>query len=72
MPRLTVDLAQEIDLKLTEFSQKKHITKSETMRRAFALLMAADGLQQSGNKLGIVHEDEQTKELKAMGLVIGV
>lgn len=71
--RLTLDLSNEIDEKLTEISKRKGITKAEAMRRAFALLTVADKEEQKpgGFSLGIVRETAD-HGLEAVGRVIGV
>jgi|688.fasta_scaffold15959_4 hypothetical protein len=71
--RLTLDLSNEIDEKLTEISKRKGITKAEAMRRAFALLAVADKEEQKpgGFSLGIVRETAD-HGLEAVGRVIGV
>lgn len=71
MPRLTVDLSQEIDARLTEIAQKEGISKAEAMRRAFALLSVAEVEKAKGNSLGIVREDDN-HELRALGRVVGI
>ena len=72
MPRLTVDLSEEIDARLTAIAKKAGISKAEAMRKAFALLAVAEGEKVKGNSLGIVREDEESHELKAIGLVVGI
>ncbi len=71
--RLTLDLSNEIDEKLTEISKRKGITKAEAMRRAFALLAVADKEEQKtgGFSLGIVRETAD-HGLEAVGRIIGV
>jgi hypothetical protein len=71
--RLTLDLSNEIDEKLTEISKRKGITKAEAMRRAFALLAVADKEEQKPGvfSLGIVRETAD-HGLEAVGRVIGV
>jgi hypothetical protein len=71
--RLTLDLSNEIDEKLTEISKRKGITKAEAMRRAFALLAVADKEEQKpgGFSLGLVRETAD-HGLEAVGRVIGV
>jgi len=41
MPRMTLDLSDEIDQALTDIATQGGITKAEAMRRAFALLAVA-------------------------------
>jgi len=72
MPRLTVDLSKEIDERLTTIAQKEGISKAEAMRRAFALLSVADTEKAKGNSLGIVREEGDSHELKALGRVVGL
>ena len=72
MPRLTVDLSEEIDARLTAIAKKAGISNAEAMRKAFALLAVAEGEKVKGNSLGIVREDEESHELKAIGLVVGI
>lgn len=73
MSRLTIDLAPEIDNRLSEIAQRIGITKAEAMRRAFALLAVADEEKRknNGSSLGIVKEMED-HTLQAVGRVVGV
>lgn len=73
MSRLTLDLAPEIDNRLTEISQGIGITKAEAMRRAFALLAVAYDEKKKGNgsSLGIVRETED-HSLNAVGKIVGL
>lgn len=72
MTRLTVDLSDEIDNKLTEIAKRNGITKAEAMRRAFALLAIADQeKRKKGFSLGIVRERED-HTLEAVGRLVGV
>ena len=73
MSRLTLDLAPEIDDKLTDIARRNGITKAEAMRRAFALLAVADQEKQKegGFSLGIVRE-RTDHTLEAVGRVIGI
>jgi predicted transcriptional regulator len=72
MPRMTLDLSDEIDQKLTTIAKDRGITKAEAMRKAFALLVIADSeARKPGFSLGIVRErDDHT--LEAMGRVVGL
>jgi len=42
------------------------------MRKAFGLIALADTEKDKGNSLGIVHEDQRSHELKALGRVIDI
>jgi Ribbon-helix-helix protein, copG family. len=72
MPRMTLDLSDEIDQALNDISRRRGITKAEAMRKAFALLVIADSeARKPGFSLGIVRErDDHT--LEAMGRVVGL
>ena len=72
MPRFTVELSSEIDSRLTAIARKQGISKSEAMKRAFALLSIADQETAKGNTLGIVREDTNNHELMALGRVVGL
>lgn len=72
MPRLTVDLSNEIDTRLTDIAQREGISKAEAMRKAFALLSIAVEETAKGNSLGIVRENPENHELRALGRVVGV
>lgn len=72
MPRLTIDLSQEIDDRLTAIAHKEGISKAEAMRKAFALLSVAEQEKTKGNSLGIVRESEDNQELKALGRIVGL
>jgi len=71
MPRLTVDLSEEIDKRLTEIAKKECISKAEAMRKAFALLSIAVKEKANGNSIGIVGNDKDNKPY-VIGKVIGV
>jgi len=72
MPRMTLDLSDEIDNLLTDIAKQSGITKAEAMRRAFALLAVAYAEKKKpGFSLGIVRErDDHT--LEAVGRVVGI
>lgn len=72
MARLTVDLSDEIDSKLTDIAKRNGLTKADAIRRAFALLAVADQeKQKKGFSLGIVRENAD-HSLEAVGRVVGV
>jgi predicted transcriptional regulator len=72
MPRMTLDLSDEIDQKLTTIARERGMTKADAMRKAFALLVIADSeARKPGFSLGIVRErDDHT--LEAVGRVVGL
>lgn len=57
MTRLTLDLTDEVNNRLTEIATTNGITKSEAMRRALSLLSVADKEQRKGNTLAVVKEE---------------
>lgn len=67
MTRMTVDLSDEVDDRLTEIARKSGITKAEAMRRAFALLSVAHQERERGNSLAVVDDD-----LKPVARLVGV
>lgn len=73
MPRMTLDLPEEIDNALTDIAKRSGITKAEAMRRAFALLSIADKerSKNAGFSLGVVRETEDHR-LEAVGRVVGI
>jgi predicted transcriptional regulator len=72
MPRMTLELSDEIDQALNDISRRRGMTKAEAMRKAFALLVIADSeARKPGFSLGIVREhDDHT--LEAVGRVVGL
>ena len=73
MSRMTLDLSDEIDNKLTDIARRGNISKAEVMRRAFALLAIADEEKQKpGFSLGIVKEDPTDHSLQVVAKLIGV
>lgn len=72
MPRMTLDLSDEIDNLLNDIAKQSGITKAEAMRRAFALLAVAyDEKKKPGYSLGIVRERED-HTLEAVCRVVGI
>lgn len=72
MPRMTLDLSDEIDTALSDIARQSGITKAEAMRRAFALLVVAySEKKKPGFSLGVVRErDDHT--LEAVCRVVGL
>jgi predicted transcriptional regulator len=67
MSRMTVDLSDEVDDRLTEIARKSGITKAEAMRRAFALLSVAHDERERGNSLAVVDD-----KMKPVARLVGV
>jgi len=58
MSRLTLDLSPAAAKTLTEIAKREKITKAETMRRAFALLVLSEAEKENGNSLAVVRKNE--------------
>ena len=71
MPRVTLDLSNEVNSELDAIAKANCISKAEVMRRAFALLSIAQEEKGKGRCLGII-EDSGKDGLKAIGKVVGV
>lgn len=54
MPRMTVDLSDEVNAQLDRIATKNGITKVEAIRRALNLLNVVDEEKVKGNDLAIV------------------
>jgi metal-responsive CopG/Arc/MetJ family transcriptional regulator len=72
VPRLTLNISDEIVEMLNEISTKEGIAKSEAVRRALALLAIADTAKTNGHSLGIVRTEPDSSELQVIGKVLGV
>jgi hypothetical protein len=57
MSRLTLDLSESANIKLTKIAKAEGITKAEVMRRAFALLAMSEAEKARGNDMGIIRAD---------------
>jgi predicted transcriptional regulator len=67
MSRMTIDLSNEVDDRLSEIARKSGITKAEAMRRAFALLSVAYDEKERGNSLAVVDD-----KMRPVARLIGV
>ena len=67
MSRMTIDLSNEVDDRLSEIARKSGITKAEAMRRAFALLSVAYDEKERGNSLAMVDD-----KMRPVARLIGV
>jgi predicted transcriptional regulator len=67
MGRMTIDLSDEVDDRLTEIARKSGISKAEAMRRAFALLSVAAEEKDRGNTLAVVD-----KSYKPVARLVGI
>lgn len=68
MSRMTVELSDEVEKRLTEIANRRGITKAEALRRAFALLQVADEEEREhGHRLALVD-----KNFKPVARLVGV
>ncbi len=55
--RLTLDLSDDVNERLTQIAKQSNISKAETIRRALSLLSVAEKEAQHGRSLAIVKEE---------------
>lgn len=56
--RLTVDVSPELNQTLDQLASNTHLTKSEVLRRAIALMKVAAQAQEKGQKLALIDQDQ--------------
>ena len=57
--RLTVDVSPELNETLDQLADNAHLTKSEILRRAIALMKVAAQAHEKGQKLALIDKDQQ-------------
>ena len=57
--RLTVDVSPELNETLDQLAGNAHLTKSEILRRAIALMEVAAQAHKKGQKLALIDKDQQ-------------
>ena len=72
MSILTIELSKEIDDCLAETAKGQNMTKVQAIEKAFALLSIANEQKLKGRSLGIVEEDPESHDLKAISRLVGV
>ena len=65
--RLTVDVSPELNETLDQLADNAHLTKSEILRRAIALMKVAAQAHEKGQKLALIDKDQQ-----AMTEIVGI
>nr|VFK12404.1 MAG: hypothetical protein BECKLPF1236A_GA0070988_100704 [Candidatus Kentron sp. LPFa]VFK28586.1 MAG: hypothetical protein BECKLPF1236C_GA0070990_100694 [Candidatus Kentron sp. LPFa] len=70
MPRLTLDISDEIYKSVSNFAYNRGISEDEAMKRAFALLAITDKAKGQGHYIGIVHGNDE--ELQAIARIEGL
>ncbi|MEB3309430.1 MAG: ribbon-helix-helix protein, CopG family [Snowella sp.] len=56
--RLTVDVSPELNQTLDQLADNAHLTKSEILRRAIALMKVAAQAHEKGQKLALIDQDQ--------------
>lgn len=72
MNRMSVNLSPEMEKLIEATSRKEGISKSEVIRRAFALLQISEAEKIKGRAIGIIAEDSVSHEMKVVGKIIGL
>jgi predicted transcriptional regulator len=57
--RLTVDVSPELNETLDQLAENAHLTKSEILCRAIALIKVAAQAHEKGQKLALIDKDQQ-------------
>ena len=66
--RITLDLNKDLDKSLESIAAKSHISKSDVLRKALALILIADEAKGQGQSLGIIDR----KKNKVVREIVGV
>ncbi|MCD9134050.1 hypothetical protein [Escherichia coli] len=72
MNRMSVNLSPEMEKLIAETSKREGITKSEVIRKAFALLQISESEKEKGRAIGIITEDKVSHEMKVVGKIVGL
>lgn len=72
MNRMSVSLSPEMEKLIEETSKREGITKSDVIRKAFALLQISETEKKKGRAIGIIHEDQNNHEMKVVGKIVGL
>lgn len=72
MHRMTVEMSDEFYVVLTNFATRNRVSRTEAVRRALGVLALVEQEKTKGRSLGIVEEDQETRELHAVGRIRGM
>jgi predicted transcriptional regulator len=67
MPRLSLDVSDEVNDVLESLASKMHGTKSDVLRKAIALMQVAVTAKEEGKKFGVADSDN-TLTTEVIGL----
>ena len=56
--RLTVDVSPELNETLDQLADNAHLSRSEILRRAIALMKVAAQARENGQKLALIDKDQ--------------
>ncbi|MFJ5356494.1 ribbon-helix-helix domain-containing protein [Pectobacterium sp. CHL-2024] len=68
---MSITISGDMDKLLDETAKSQGITKSDVIRRAFALLKVSEQEKSKGNSLGIIKEDSEHK-MEVVSKIIGL
>ncbi len=71
MPRMSVELPEDINALIARIAQEQGVSKTEVVRRAFAVLKVAEEEKANGGMLGMVRRGDDGK-LEAVARLVGV
>ncbi|MGG7671026.1 ribbon-helix-helix protein, CopG family [Pseudomonas sp. WC2] len=71
MSRMSVNLSPEMERLVDETAESEGITKSEVIRRAFALLKVAESEKKKGRFLAVAKEN-QAHDIEVIGRILGL
>lgn len=71
MSRMSVNLSPEMEKLVDETAISEGITKSEVIRRAFALLKVAETEKKKGRFLAVAKEN-QSHDIEVIGRILGL
>jgi predicted transcriptional regulator len=66
--RLSLELSKDLDRKLEDLAEENSTTKSEILRKAIALIMAASSEKKKGRELGFI----DSKSEKVVSRIVGL
>lgn len=72
MNRMSVNLSPEMEALIEETAKAENISKSEVIRKAFALLQISETEKKKGRSIGIISEDSKSHEMKVVGKIVGL
>lgn len=72
MSRMSVNLSPEMERFIEETAAKENISKSDVIRRAFALLKVAESEKGKGRFLAVAKESQTSDDIEIVGKILGL